>query len=80
MTKSIYSASYKRLLNLLVRAREERGLTQVQIATAIGKPQSFVSKAESGERRLDIVELLQILDALRVDPVEFLRSYLRRKE
>lgn len=80
MSKSVYSAQYKRLLRLLVSAREERGLTQVHVARAIGKPQSFVSKAESGERRLDIVELLQILDALRADPIEFVRSYLRRKE
>lgn len=80
MSKSVYSAQYKRLLRLLVSTREERALTQVQVARAIGKPQSFVSKAESGERRLDIVELLQILDALRVDPIEFVRSYLRRKE
>ena len=76
MTKSIYSREYKRLLRLLVEARESRCVTQMELAKAVGKPQSFVSKVESGERRLDVVELLQLLSAMRVDPMEFVADLL----
>lgn len=54
---SIYSASYRHLLKQLKQARLDAGLTQVQVADALGQPQSFVSKCESGERRVDVVEL-----------------------
>lgn len=57
MPKTIYSEKYKRVLELLRQARKEAGLTQVEVAEALGKPQSFVAKCESGERRIDIVEL-----------------------
>lgn len=48
------------LARLLRSAREEAGLTQKDAAILLGKPQSFVSKVESGERRLDVVELQAI--------------------
>jgi transcriptional regulator with XRE-family HTH domain len=48
---------YKRFLGRLRAARREAGLTQAQVARALGQTQSFVSKCESGERRVDIVEL-----------------------
>lgn len=53
---SIYSEAYQSFLGSLVAARRRAGLTQAQVAQALGKPQSFVSKCESGERRVDIVE------------------------
>lgn len=57
MPKTIYTKEYKLLLQKLKQARIESGLTQQQIADKLGKPQSYVSKIESGERRLDIIEL-----------------------
>ncbi|MGH8543851.1 MAG: helix-turn-helix domain-containing protein [Gammaproteobacteria bacterium] len=66
MEKSIYSAEYQRLCALLRELRQEAGLTQVQVATELGVPQSFVSKYESGERRLDVVELGHVAKALGV--------------
>jgi transcriptional regulator with XRE-family HTH domain len=54
----------KALLSLLREIREEAGLRQVDMAKAIRMPQSVVSKYESGERRLDILELRQICDAV----------------
>ena len=57
MEKSIYTAEYAALLALLREAREAAGLTQVQLAGALGQSQSFVSKAEKGDRRLDLVRL-----------------------
>lgn len=51
------SAEYAAFLRRLREARERAGLTQVEAARRLGKPQSFVSKCESGERRVDVVEL-----------------------
>lgn len=52
-----YQTAYQRFLKSLRSARLEAGLTQEQVAKQLGRPQSFVSKIESGERRVDIVEL-----------------------
>jgi len=57
MSGSRYSRDYERFLELLRQAREEAKLTQVEVARKLGRPQSFVSKCESGERRVDVVEL-----------------------
>jgi len=54
---SVYSSVYRRLLRRLQQARHQAGLTQSDVARAVGRPQSFVSKCESGERRIDAVEL-----------------------
>jgi transcriptional regulator with XRE-family HTH domain len=54
---SVYTQRYQELLDRLQSARRDAGLTQVAVAEAFGKPQSFVSKCESGERRIDVVEL-----------------------
>jgi transcriptional regulator with XRE-family HTH domain len=51
--KSIYSAEYQRLCAVLRELRQEAGLTQVQVAAELGVTQSFVSKYESGARRLE---------------------------
>ena len=56
--------------SLLVELREAKGLTQMDIALQLGKPQSYVSKYERGERRLDIVELIAVTKVLGVDPAQ----------
>lgn len=56
-TKQIYTLEYRRMLTALRQAREEAGLTQAEVAAAFARPQSFVSKCESGERRIDPTEL-----------------------
>ncbi len=57
MDKSIHSKEYSVVLTRLKKARLEAGLTQVQVADKLGHHQSYVSKIESGERRIDVVEL-----------------------
>lgn len=57
MDKSINSKEYRLFLQELRAARKRSGLTQVDLADKIGETQSFVSKCERGERRLDVVEL-----------------------
>jgi len=54
-----YAKRYTQFLERLKKAREESGLTQVEVAERLSQPQSYVSKCESGERRVDIVELEQ---------------------
>jgi transcriptional regulator with XRE-family HTH domain len=71
--KSIYTADYRRLCALLRELRDEADLTQVQVAERLDEPQSFVSKYEAGERRLDVVELHQIADVLGTDLVSIIQ-------
>ena len=66
MQKSIHSPRYRTFARLLREARERAGFTQVELARRLGEEQSFVSKCERGERRLDIVELAEICEALDV--------------
>jgi transcriptional regulator with XRE-family HTH domain len=63
------------------RLREERlraNLTQVELATRLGKPQSFVAKYEAGERQLDVVEFLLVVRALGIPAASILRVVERR--
>jgi transcriptional regulator with XRE-family HTH domain len=58
---------YKIVGAALAAARERAGLTQTQLARLIHKPQSFVSNYERGQRRIDVLELLRIVEALQCD-------------
>jgi|SRR3989339_159442 len=57
MSKSVYTKDYKEIIERLKTARIEAGLAQQEVADKLGKPQSFLSKIESGERRLDVAEI-----------------------
>ncbi len=57
MSKSVYTKDYKEIIQNLKAARKEADFSQQEVANKLGKPQSFVSKIESGERRLDVAEL-----------------------
>ena len=61
----------KKLQALLREVRMEAGLTQEEVASRLGRPQSFVSKYETGERRLDVLELRQILTVVGLPLAEF---------
>lgn len=54
----MHTPEYRQLLRQLVAAREAKGLTQREVARALGVPQSWVAKIEIGERRVDVIELL----------------------
>ena len=68
--QSDYQQAYQRLSDKLRAARREAELTQVQVALILGKPQSYVSKLEIGERRVDFVEL-QILAQVYQKPLSY---------
>lgn len=66
--KSTYSETYRSLIDRLVSARKAKGITQTNLAQKLGRPQSFVSKIENGERRLDVVEFIEIAHLIGEDP------------
>jgi len=74
---------YKIVGAALAAARERAALTQSQLAKLLRKPQSFVSSYENGQRRIDILELLRIAEALDADPrrvfSDILSSVRRRR-
>lgn len=79
MAKSLHTNDYYAFCKALVEARERAGRTQAEIAAKLRRPQSFVSKYESGERRLDVVEFIQICRAIGVDPAAIFRRISARR-
>lgn len=77
MEKSVFSRDYKTFLRLLKDARIGAGKTQAQVASRIGQTQSFVSKCERGERRLDVVEVRAFCKAFGLSFVDFIRTFDR---
>ena len=77
MAKSIYSDGQEKLRTLLAEIRADAGLTQVILAKKLKRPQSFISKYEGGERRLDLLELREICNALGISLVDFIKKFER---
>lgn len=75
LQKTIYSKHQKALLKLLREHRIKVGLSQEMLAKTLERPQSFVSKYESGERRLDLAELRQICKVLDTPLVELIQRW-----
>lgn len=71
MDKSSFSGEYKVFLDLLKELRVKAGVTQTNLADALCENQSFVSKCERGERRLDIIELRRFCSAIGISLTEF---------
>ena len=76
-SKSRLSKDYVRFLQLLRSARKEAGLTQAEAAKRLRRPQSFVSKCESGERRVDVVELIAFCRSYRTPPIRIVERLTR---
>ena len=77
MTKSIFTSSYRIFLELLIQMRKKQNVTQSILAEKLKKPQSYVSKYESAERRLDVIETYEILKALKIQPSVFWKELER---
>lgn len=74
---SLRSQVNKRVQRLLVEARAAAGLSQQALASKLGRPQSFVSKYERGERRLDVGELVELAATLGLDAAEFVAALVK---
>jgi transcriptional regulator with XRE-family HTH domain len=77
MANQLWDEHRRRLAALLKDGRIAVGVSQVQMAEKLGKPQSYVSKYESGERKLDFVEVIEVCHALDVDPHRSMADYLQ---
>lgn len=84
MTRSVHTQRYAAFRRGLLEARKAAGLSQEALGKMLGRPQSFVSKYEAGERRLDVVEFLEVAEVLGIDPARFIAELLgvkgRRKK
>lgn len=76
MSSSIFTKRHQEFIAFIASARKEADLTQVELAARLGKPQSFVSKVERGERRLDVIEFCQVAEAIGHDPAELLGKFV----
>lgn len=72
MNKKLHKARYGVFLEHLKMARYNSGLTQVVLSQKLKESQTFVSKCERGERRMDVIDMLTFLEAVKADPVNFM--------
>jgi len=79
MAQSTHNPDYRLLLTVLKAARKHAGVSQVDLAERLGNTQTFVSKCERGERRIDAVELVEFAEALGVPPLGLLGEYLEQR-
>jgi len=73
MSRSVHSEEYRKIIERLKEARLEAGLSQQDVADKLGKPQSYVSKIESGERRLDVAEIKKFAGVYKKDTSSFIK-------
>jgi transcriptional regulator with XRE-family HTH domain len=74
MSKTLRSPRHEALSAFLVARRKEAGLTQAEVAAKLRRYQSFVATVEAGQRRIDVVELLDLADAIGFDPREAIKA------
>ena len=78
MTRDLNSPRYRALRELIRSARKERGMSQVQVAKVMGRPQSYIADFERRERRIDVVEYLALAEAIGFDPAAVLAEVMKR--
>lgn len=78
MGEGIYDERHRVLIDLMVEARREAGLTQTALAERLGGSQQVVSFMESGQRRIDVVELHEFCEIVGVDLLDFVTRYVER--
>lgn len=77
MPRDLNSPRYQVLRDLIRAARKGRGMSQVQVAKALGRPQSYVADFERRERRIDVVEYLALAEAIGFDPLTLLTEVMK---
>ena len=78
VARSTHTEPYKLLLEMLIEKRTGAGVTQVELAARLGRPQPFISFVERGERRVDVIEFYAIMRALGVDPEAAFRKLITK--
>ena len=74
MSKTLYEKDYREIMSRLKQARIGSGLSQQEVASKLKKPQSYISKIESGERRLDVAELKKLAEIYKKSADYFLKQ------
>jgi transcriptional regulator with XRE-family HTH domain len=80
MAASTHHHDYQLFISSLKEARVRANVTQQELADRINNTQTFVSKVERGERRLDLVETIEICEALAISPSAFITRYLEERK
>jgi predicted transcriptional regulator len=76
LAKSLYTPEWDYLCDMLTQIRVEQGVTQVELASRLGQPQSFVCKVESGQRKLDLRQFVIYVRCLNGSPVDVLAAFM----
>ncbi len=79
MSRTFASPRHKALVAFLKKKRDDKGLTQAEVARRIRRYQSFVATLERGQKRIDVVELVEIAEAIGFDPHEAIRATMKVK-
>lgn len=79
LAKTLNSRRHKSLVDLLIKRREVIGMTQAELAARLGQYQSFVARLESGQRRIDVVEFLELSEILGFDAVQAIKTLKANK-
>lgn len=77
MSGNLNSDDYAAFVVMMKAMRVEQGVTQAELASRLNQPQSYISKSERRERRIDVVEFIRITEALGLDPLEALKRVQR---
>jgi transcriptional regulator with XRE-family HTH domain len=76
LRKTLRGAGHQRVIKALVNAREAAGMTQRELAAELNRPHSFVGRIEAGERRIDVIEFIEIARILGADPKRLFEQLL----
>ncbi|MDP8163294.1 helix-turn-helix transcriptional regulator [Pasteurella skyensis] len=74
--KTIYKEKYQKIIQYLISTRKKKGITQQQIANKLDKPQSYIAKIERCERKLDILEFIELCEAMNTSPITILQEFV----
>lgn len=77
MPKSVFSGAHQHVVDALVGARRQSGMTQAEVAAKVGRDQSFVSLIENSQRRVDVLEFFALCRAMNADAISLLHAIER---
>ena len=80
MSRTLQSPRHESLRALLVERRKAARLSQATVAASLGRYQSFIANVESGQRRVDVVEFIELAEAIGFDPCKALKRVARSKK
>jgi len=80
MAASTHHQDYQLLLRLLKETRQKASVAQTELAARLDTTQTFISKVERGERRLDLIELVEIFEALSIAPEAWIKDFLQHRK